>query len=81
MFCLPNKFVLFSNHKQPRKYVWQNSYLDLYLNTLYIMWQGVHLLVKLQARGTNKETTNKMKSFTGISDSLYTLFFFVMESV
>ena len=43
--------------------------------------QGVHLLVKLQARGTNKKTANKMKSFTGISDLLYTLFIFVMESI
>ena len=41
---------------------------------------------KLQARGTNKYTTNKMKYFTDISDSLYTLpisvmeFLFVMKS-
>ena len=54
MFCVPNKFVLFANHKQPLKCVWQNSYLDLWSNTLYIIWQGIHLLVKLQARGTNK---------------------------
>ena len=51
---LPNKFGLFINHKQPLKCVRQNSYLDLWSNTLYIIWQGVHLLVKLQARGTNK---------------------------
>ena len=29
MFCVPNKFVLFGNHKQPLKCVGQNSYLDL----------------------------------------------------
>ena len=29
MFCVPNKFVLFANHKQPLKFVRQNSYLDL----------------------------------------------------
>ena len=29
MFCVPNKFVLFANHKQPLKCVRQNSYLDL----------------------------------------------------
>ena len=55
IFCLPNKFVLFTNHKQPLKCVRQNSYLNLWSNTLYIIYyQGVHLLVKLQARGTNK---------------------------
>ena len=54
MFSLPNKFVLFTNHKQSLKCVPQNSYLDLWSNTLYIIWQGVHVLVKLQARGTNK---------------------------
>ena len=54
MFCLPNKFVLVTNHKQPLNFAWQNSYLDWWSNTLYIIWQGVHLLVKLQARGTNK---------------------------
>ena len=36
------------------KRVRQNSYLDLWSNTLSIIWQGVHILVKLQARGTNK---------------------------
>ena len=46
-FCLLNKFVLFINQKQPLKSVWQNSYLDLWSYTLYIIWQGVHLLVKL----------------------------------
>ena len=74
MFCLPNKFDLFTNHKQPLKRIQQNSYLDLWSNTLHIIWQGFHLLVKLHARGTNKSTTNKMNSFTGISGSLYTLF-------
>ena len=54
MFCVPNKFVLFGNNKQPLKCVGQNNYLDLWSNTLYIIWQGIHLLVKLQARGTNK---------------------------
>ena len=34
--------------------------------TLYIICRGVHLLVKLQAGGTIKQTT-KMKSLTGIS--------------
>ena len=65
MFCLPNKFVLFTNHKQPLKWVWQNSYLGLWSNTLYIIWQGVHLLVKLQARGTNKLLTkwNLLQAF------------------
>ena len=44
MFCLPAWFVLFTNHKQPLKHVWQ--YLSrLRSNTLYIIWQGVHLLV------------------------------------
>ena len=43
MFCLPNKFVLFTNHKQPLKCVQQNSYLDLWSNTLYIIWLGVYL--------------------------------------
>ena len=54
MFCLPNKFVVFTNHKQPLKCVQQNSYLHLWSNTLHIIWKGVHLLVKLQATGTNK---------------------------
>ena len=54
MFSLHNKFVLFTNHKQPLTCVRQNSYLDLWLNIFYIIWQGVHLLIKLQARGTNK---------------------------
>ena len=35
--------------------------LDFILNTLYIIWQGFHLLVKLQAF-----VSNKMKSLTGI---------------
>ena len=48
------------------KYVRQNSYLDLNSNTLHIIWQGVHLLVKFQAGGTNKLAT-KMKSLTCIS--------------
>ena len=52
MFCLPNKFVLFTNHEPPLKCVRQNSYLDLWSNRL--LWLGVHLLVKLLARGTNK---------------------------
>ena len=34
MFCLPNKFVLFTNHKQSLKCVQQNSCLDLWSNTL-----------------------------------------------
>ena len=29
MFCIPNKFVLFANHKLQLKCVGQNSYLDL----------------------------------------------------
>ena len=41
VFCLLNKFVLFMNQKQPLKCVWQNSYLDLWSYTLYIIWQGV----------------------------------------
>ena len=52
MFCLPNKFVLFTNYKQALKCVRQNSYLDL--RSLYIIWQEVHLLIKLQAGGTNE---------------------------
>ena len=48
------KFVLLTNQKQPLKFVQQNSYLDLLSNTLHIIIQGVHLLVKLQAGRTNK---------------------------
>ena len=81
MFSLPNKFVLFTNHKQSLKYVPQNSYLGLWTNTSHIIWQGIHLLVKLQAEGTNKQTTNKLKSFTAISDSLDNFFISGMESV
>ena len=40
VFCLLNKFVLFINQKQPLKCVWQNSYLDLWSYTIYIIWQG-----------------------------------------
>ena len=65
MFCLLNKCFFFTNQKQSLKCVWQNSYLDLRSYTLYIIWQGVHLLVKPQAGGTNKLTI-KMKSLTGI---------------
>ena len=54
VFCLPNRFGLFTNHKQPLKCVWQNNYLDLWSNTLYIIWQGVHLLVKLLEELINK---------------------------
>ena len=53
IFCLHNKFVLLTKHKKLLKCVQQKSYLDLWLNTLYIIWQEVHLLVKLQAKGTN----------------------------
>ena len=49
-----NKFVLFTNQKQPMKCVRQNNYLDMVSYTWYIIWQGVHFLVKLQAEGTNK---------------------------
>ena len=59
MFCLPNKFGLFTNHKQPLKCVWQNNYLDLWSNTLYIIWQGVHLLVKLLEELINKLLTRR----------------------
>ena len=62
MACLLNKFVLFTNQKQSLKYVRQSSYIDLWSNTLNIIWQGVHLLVKLQARGCIK-----VKSLTSIS--------------
>ena len=48
------KFVLFTNQKQPMKCVRQNNYLDMVSYTWYIIWQGVHFLVKLQAEGTNK---------------------------
>ena len=44
MFCLLGKFVIFM--KQPLKYVQQNSYQDFWSYTLYIIWQGVHPLVK-----------------------------------
>ena len=54
MFYLPNKFVIFNNQNQPLKCVRQSSYLDLWSHTFYIIWQGVHLLVKLQARRTDK---------------------------
>ena len=36
MFCLPNKFALFTHHMQPLKCVKKNSYLDLWSNTLYM---------------------------------------------
>ena len=65
LFCLLNKLVFFNNHRQLLKCVKQNSYLDLWSYTSYIIWQGVHILVKLQAGGTNKYTT-KMKSLTDI---------------
>ena len=65
MLCLLNKFVLFTNQKQPLKCVRQNSYLHLWSYALYIMWQWVHLLANLQAGGTNKLTT-KAKSLIGI---------------
>ena len=55
MFCLLSKFILFAN---------QTSYLDLRSYILHIIWQGVHLLVKLKDGGTNKNT--KIKSLTGI---------------
>ena len=56
MLCVPNKFVLFVLlfYKQPLKCVQQNSCLDLLSNNLYIIWQGIHLLIKLQDRGTKK---------------------------
>ena len=66
MFCLRMKSVLLTNQKQPLKFVQQNSYLDLLPNTLHIIIQRVHLLIKLQAGRTNKQTAN-MKSLTGIS--------------
>ena len=62
MSCSLNKFVLFNNQKQPLKCVWQNSYLDLWPNTLYIFWQGVHLLVKLHA-GKESPSTNEVKVY------------------
>ena len=65
LFCFLNKLVFFNNHRQLLKCVKQNSYLDLWSYTSYIIWQGVHILVKLQAGGTNKYTT-KMKSLTDI---------------
>ena len=43
MFCFYVTNLLFTNHKQPLKCVWQNSYLDLSSNTSYIIWQGFHL--------------------------------------
>ena len=66
MFCLLNKFVLFTSQKPPLQcvrqnsyldlvsYVPQNSYLDLASYTLDIIWQGIHLLVKLRAGRTIK---------------------------
>ena len=54
MFCLPKKFVLFTNDNKSLKCVRQSSYLDLWSNILYTIWQRVYLLVILQARGTNK---------------------------
>ena len=54
MFCLLNKCFIFTNQKQPPKCVYQSSYLDLWLYALYIILQGVHLLVKLHPGGTNK---------------------------
>ena len=53
MFCLPNKFALFNTPEQPLKCVPHNSYLDMRSNTLCIIWQGIHLLVKLQSSETN----------------------------
>ena len=46
--------VLFTNQKQPLKCVRQNNNLDFWSNTLYIIWQGVYFLVKLQAWGSNQ---------------------------
>ena len=66
MFCLLNKFVVFNNQKQPLKFVRQNSCPDLWSYTWHIIWQGVHLLVKLQTGRTNKYTI-KTKSFRSIS--------------
>ena len=38
----------------PLKCVGQNNSLDLRSYTLYIIWEGVHIWVKLQAGETNK---------------------------
>ena len=54
MFCLCNKLFLFNNQKQSLKRFQQDSYLDLQSYALYIIWQGVHLLIKSQTGGTNK---------------------------
>ena len=79
MFCFYVTNLLFTNHKQPLKCVWQNSYLDLSSNTSYYLTRISSS--ELQARGTNKKTANKIKPFTGNSDSLYNLFISVMEYI
>ena len=38
MFRLPNKFVFFTNQKQPLKFFKKNSYLHLWSNTLDNTW-------------------------------------------
>ena len=55
-----SNILVFTNQKQPLKCIRQISYLGLRY-TLYIIWQGLHLLVKLLAGRTNKQTS-KMKS-------------------
>ena len=69
MFSLLNKLNLFTNQKQPLNCTLQNSYLGFWENTLYTIWQGAHLLVKLQTGRTNKQIV-KMKSLTGIFKAL-----------
>ena len=53
-----------SNHWNVLK---KNRYVDLWSYTLYIIWKGVGLLVKLKAGRVNKWTT-KIKSLTCISE-------------
>ena len=57
MFCLSNKFVLLTNHKQLLKCVQQNSYLDLWSNTLHIIWQRVHLTYYLTKSSSFSKVT------------------------
>ena len=67
LFWLLNYFVVFTNQKQPLKCAQKNRYVDLWSYTLYIIWKGVGLLVKLKAGRVNKWTT-KIKSLTCISE-------------
>ena len=75
MLWLLNKFILFTDHKQALKYVWQSSYLNLWSNILYIIWQGVHLL---QASCRLDELINKLLTIWSLSQAF--LIYFTLYS-